>query len=398
MPPRTMLRSDTMTRPSIRRGFTLPELLIATVLMLFVFAMVVPFMRVQTWQIGASAARLDALQNARFSQNAIDRELRIAGVGATPNQPMLVQADPMALTFNADLATTDSTDPDAIYYDPYMDTLSEGALPLSRAITLPRSTTSYPLMSYQSTPGIMGTAETVSYWLSLDSTSKLANVYVLWRRANDQPATAVSTGIYVAPGTAFFQYYKIDQVTGALDSIPNSKLPLFHAVALHHTPADTGAGSLIDSLRAVNMKVIGVYNDTKTGPVYRTVQTTTKLLNVGLLNNAAVCGPAPLPIPTAPVATVYGTTPDSVTLTWSASPDQNGGLESVQRYLIYRTQGGQPMQTDPAADVAAGLTTYEWKEPDFSTMTAGTWTYTVIAQDCTPTNSTTMTSNSITLP
>jgi hypothetical protein len=208
----------------------------------------------------------------------------------------------------------------------------------------------------------------------------------------------VSTGIYVAPGTAFFQYYKIDQVTGALDSIPYSKLPLFHTVALHHTPADTGAGSLIDSLRAVTMKVVGVYNDTKTGPVYRTVLTTTKLLNVGLLNNAAVCGPAPLPIPTAPVATVYGTTPDSVTLTWSASPDQNGGLESVQRYLIYRTQGGQPMQTDPAADVAAGLTTYEWKEPDFSSMTAGTWTYTVVAQDCTPTNSTTMTSNSITLP
>jgi type II secretory pathway pseudopilin PulG len=380
-----------------RRAFTLPEMLIATVLMLFVFAMVIPFMRAQTWQIGVSAGRLDALQNARFSQNAIDRELRIAGVGTTPNQPMLVMAGPMAVTFNADLATTDSTDPDAIYFDRYMDTLSRGALPTTRSITLPLSAVSYPLANYQSAPGVMGNAETVSYWLSLDSTSTLANTYVLWRRANDQPATAVSTGIYVAPGKTFFQYFKIDQTTGALDSIPFAKLPLVHTVAQHATVADTGAASLIDSLRAVTMNVVGIYHDPQMGAIYRTVSTTTKLLNVGLLNNQRVCGPAPLPIPAAPVATVYGTTPDSVTLTWSASPDQNGGLESVQRYLIYRQTGGV-LQTDPAADVPAGLTTYEWHEPDFATMTAGSWQYAVIAQDCTPTNSTLTLSNSITLP
>ncbi len=386
------------TRVRGRRAFTLPEMLIATVLMLLVFAMAVPFMRVQTWQIGASAGRLDALQNARFSQNAIDRELRIAGVGTTPNQPMLVEAGPMAVTFNADLETSDSTDPDAIYYDPYVDTLSMGALPTTRSITLPRSTTTYPLANYQSAPGVMGNAETVSYWLSLDSTSKLANVYVLWRRANDQPATAVSTGLYVAPGKAFFQYFKVDQTTGALDSIPYATLPLIHSVAQHATPADTGAASLIDSLRAVTITAAGVYDDPQLGAIYRTVATTTKLLNVGLLNNSRVCGPAPLPIPAAPVATVYGTTPDSVTVTWSASPDQNGGLKSVQRYLIYRLPNGGTMQTDPADDLAAGSTTYEWKEPDFATMTAGAWQYVIIAQDCTPTNSTTMTSNSITLP
>jgi hypothetical protein len=373
-------------------------MLIATVLMLFVFAMVIPFMRAQTWQIGASAGRLDALQNARFSQNAIDRELRIAGVGSTPNQPMLVQAAPMAITFNADLSTRDSTDPDAIYYDPYLDTLSEGALPTTRSITLPLSAVTYPLANYQSAPGVMGNAETVSYWLSLDSTSSLANTYVLWRRANDQAATAVSTGIYVAPGKPFFQYFKIDQITGALDSIPNAKLPLIHTVAQHATVADTGAASLIDSLRAVTMNVVGVYKDPQLGAIYRTVATTTKLLNVGLLNNTRVCGPAPLPIPAAPVATVYGATPDSVTLTWSASPDQNGGLESVQRYLIYRIPSGGTMQTDPAADVPAGLTTYEWHEPNFATMTAGAWQYAVLAQDCTPTNSTITSSNAVTLP
>jgi hypothetical protein len=380
-----------------RRAFTLPEMLIATVLMLFVFAMVVPFMRVQTRQIGASAGRLDALQNARFSQNAVDRELRIAGVGTTPNQPMLVQAAAMAVTFNADLSTRDSTDPDAIYYDPYVDTLATGALPTSRPITLPLSTTSYPLANYQSTPGIMGSAETVSYWLSLDSSSSLANTYVLWRRANDRAATAVSTGIYVAPGKPFFQYFKVNAVTGSLDSIPNSRLPLIHTAAQHATVADTGAGSLIDSLRAVTMNVVGVYKDPQLGAEYRTVSTTTKFLNVGLLNNSAVCGPAPLPIPAAPVATVYGTTPDSVKLTWSESPDQDGGLESVQRYLIYRQPAGGGTWGDPAADVSASVSSYKWMETAFASM-HGAWHYAVVAQDCTPTNSTLTTSNNVTLP
>jgi competence protein ComGC len=379
-----------------RRAFTLAEMLIATVLMLFVFAMVVPFMRMQTRQIGTGAGRLDALQNARFSQNAIDRELRIAGVGAVPNQPMLVQADPMAVTFNADLTTRDSTDPDAIYYDPYVDTLAMQALPFARAITLPRSSTSYPQIDYQSSPGIMGSAETVSYWLSLDSTSTVANIYVLWRRANDRAAKAVSTGIYVAPNTAFFQYYKIDQVTGALDSIPNASLPLFHTVAQHNTVADTGAGSLIDSLRAVTMNVVGMYKDPQMGSIYRTVTTTTKLLNVGLLNRAT-CGFPPLPIPAAPVAAMYGATPDSVTIKWTASPDQNGGEQSVQRYLVYRQPVGGTTWGDPAADVPAGLATYEWVDPGFAVM-HGAWHYAIIAQDCSPSNSTATTSNTLTLP
>jgi hypothetical protein len=35
-----------------------------------------------------------------------------------PSQPLIVQADRMSITFNADLATTDSSDASSIYYDP----------------------------------------------------------------------------------------------------------------------------------------------------------------------------------------------------------------------------------------------------------------------------------------
>jgi len=379
----------------MRPGFTLAEMLIAATLMLLVFAMVVPLLRLQTQSLGAGAGRLDALQTARFAQNAIDRDLRVAGIGVLSQQPMMVQADPMAVTFNVDLSTQDSTDQSAVYYDPHIDTMTTQALPLARQITLPLSPTLYPLMNYVSDSGVMGPAETLSYWLSRDSTSSQPDVYILWRRANDATPKVVSRGIRVPAGTAFFQYFKKNQATGTLDSIPSGSLPLFHSVPQHGSIADTGTAALIDSVLMVRMAITGVYVDPQAGPVYRTVSTSTKLLNAGLLNHSS-CGDAPLPIPAAPVATVYGSV-DSLTLTWGASPDQDGGLKSVQTYLVYRRPVGSGTWNDPAASFPAAQPTYDWHDPAWATM-HGAWEYAVIAQDCTPTNSSLMASNQVTLP
>ena len=154
----------------------------------------------------------------------------------------------------------------------------------------------------------------------------------------------------MAPGTAFFQYYKIDAVTGGLDSIPNASLPLIHVAAVHSSPADTGQSALTDSIRAVQMTVTGMYDDPTKGPIYRSVTTMTKLLNAGLLY-ASECGQPPIAV-NAPTATAYidtsGSYADSVTLTWSASPDQNGGEKNVEFYMIYRqlVGGGRLGQPD----------------------------------------------------
>jgi hypothetical protein len=386
---------DSQPQARGRRGFTLAEMLIAGTLMVFVFAMVVPLLRIQTRALGAGAGRLDALQTARFAQNAVDRELRIAGVGVLSQQPMLVQADPMAVTFNVDLSTRDSTDQNAVYYDPHVDTMTTQALPSARQITLPLSSTTYPGMNYVTDSGVMGPAETISYWLSLDSSSTQPDVYILWRRANDATARIVSRGIRVPAGTAFFQYYKRNQATGTLDSIPTASLPLFHSVPQHGSIADTGVAALIDSVRMVRMAVTGVYIDPQEGPVYRAVSTATKLLNAGLLNRTT-CGDTPLPIPASPVATVYGSV-DSLTLTWSESPDQDGGLKSVQRYLVYKRVVGAPAWGDPVTSFPAAQVAYDWSDPSWASM-HGAWEYAVIAQDCTPTNSTLMSSNQATLP
>ena len=84
--------------PMRRAGFTLVEMMMAVLLTMIVFAITIPFFRQQTMAVDRSAGRLDALQNARFAQNAIDRELRTAG-GVT-GQPIIVQAAPFAMTFN----------------------------------------------------------------------------------------------------------------------------------------------------------------------------------------------------------------------------------------------------------------------------------------------------------
>ena len=105
------------TGSSRREGVTLIEMMIAIVLFVLVFGLAVPFFRYQARSVSASAGRLDALQNARYAQNAIDRDMRIAGIGIVDQQPLIVQADGFAVTFNADLATKDQNDPSSIYYD-----------------------------------------------------------------------------------------------------------------------------------------------------------------------------------------------------------------------------------------------------------------------------------------
>ena len=105
-----------------RPGFTLIEMMMAILLTMLVFAITIPFFRVQTIAVDVGAGRLDALQNARFAQNAIDRELRIAG-GVT-GQPIIVQAAPFAVTFNVDLVSRMANDANATYYNPSADSLS----------------------------------------------------------------------------------------------------------------------------------------------------------------------------------------------------------------------------------------------------------------------------------
>jgi hypothetical protein len=72
-------------------------------------------------------------------------------------------------------------------------------------------------------------------------------------------------------------------------------------------------------------------------------------------------------------------------------------LKSVALYLVYKRPVGAPSWSEPVASLPAGQPTYDWHDPAWATM-HGAWEYGVIAQDCTPTNSSLTMSNQVTLP
>ena len=242
-----------------RSGFTLIEMMMAILLTMMVFAATIPFFRQQTIAVDRSAARLDALQNARYAQNAIDRELRMAG--GVSGQPIIVQAAPFAITFNVNLVTNTANDPDATYYNPYADPLAVMSWDPSSKKKLPTSTVLYPTQFYYIN-GSQSPAETISYMLFVDATSGRTDLYNLFRRVNDRDSTLISNDLWIPTDTNyFFQYYK-SSASGALTQIPQASLPLYW----------TDATRQIDSIASIFMRVAGLYHDVrKNSDVTRTI-------------------------------------------------------------------------------------------------------------------------------
>lgn len=376
-----------------RRGFSALEMLIGLILTVGLFGIVIPFMRVQSRGVQTNAGRSEAQQTARFAQSLLDRELRNVGIGVqhanqafgvTRNQPKIIQADTFALTFNADLVTHIAGDVMSIFYDPNVDTLLDAAIPVSRKVTLPRSTKQYPDFSYVRNDGTPSGAETISYWVSKDSSVTTPDEYVLWRRVNDGPVQVVSTGILIPPGQPFFTYWRL-MSNGALDTIPRTQLPVYwNTVA-----------SLADSIRSVDVTVRGVWRGRTlhgdTASYVRTVTARTGLMNMGLAQRGT-CGDVPLPA-SGPVATFVGG--NSVHVIWSASIDENGGEKDVERYALYKRLQGTPGWPQPFAMVGKGAAAFD----DFAITTGlgETWEYGVAAQDCSPANSS-IASSSVLIP
>ena len=384
-----------MTTPLQRRpqrGVTLIEMLIALALFVAVFGLAVPFFKMQARSLGASAGRMDAQQNARFAQSTVDRDLRLAGTGVLSNQPMIVQADRFALTFNADIVAREANDLNAAYYDPDVDSMSTASMLTTQQITLPHSAVAYPQMNYLQN-GVPGAAETISYWASLDSTVADSNQYVLFRRVNDGAPKVVASGIVWNSGDPpIFTYYKPDS-TGYLIAIPTANLPLYHNAAAHGSAADTGKFAWVDSIRMVTIRVAGTYDDPQKGFVTRVVQTSTQLLNAGMLHST-VCGTTPIP-PASFTAVYDTTTPAKVILTWNESLDQDAGEKDIERYLIYRRAVGDANWQNVVTSVAASSATYTYDDID---PPSGSWEYGVVAQDCSPSNSPIVSAGAVTVP
>lgn len=369
----------------LRRGFSMIEMITAMTLFLLVIASAVPFFRIQSRAVESQSGRMDAVQNTRYANTVIDRELRLAG-GVT-GQPIIVQASPWAVTFNVDLVTRLSGDPGAVYYNPDADSLATEGWLVARAKALPTVSTVYPTSSYTDPGGVLSAAETISFFVLTDATTSRSDDYVLYRRVNDRDSTIIARDLIIPTDTAyFFRYWRIDSA-GTSRQLTAAQLPLYWNTASRWA----------DSIRTIDMRVSALYRDARTQrDIVRTVYSSTRLLNAGMLR-ASTCGAPPLGPPSVTADTLKDGSGNvtQVRVAWTKSLEEAGGERDVSLYVVAKRLAAGTEWLELRNVVATNSTTYTWDDLDFVT---GTWVYGVYAQDCNPANSSYTLSSNVVIP
>ncbi len=368
-------------RRHARRGFTIMEIIVAMTLTLAVFAITLPFVRAQTRALGSSAGRLDAEQLARYAQRAIDADLRLAS--SVAGQPVLVQAGPMALSFNANLLASDTLDPGAADVEPGAATTLTESWRLTDAAALPIGARSYPSADHLDAHGGISHHETISYFLHPDTISGRSDLYVLYRRVNARDSVQVVRALHVPADSQFFSYYR--PIGGALLRIAASRLPLYW---------DSLA---IDSVRAVGVRAAGYYRDRSTGAeTIRTVSWRVPVQNAAS-RLATQCGAAPAAPDDVDADKETASGIFRLEVDWAASDDDAGGETDVRYYLVERRLNVTGALWETLATVpATTASSYRWDHtlPGGS----GTYEYGVRAVDCAGQVSSRTTASTVTLP
>ncbi len=371
--------------PRRRAGFTLIELMLSLTLTTMVFAIALPFFRMQSKAVEANVGRGEASQSARFVQNAIDRELRLAGGEA--GQPVIVQATPWAVSFNVDLVSRNAGDANAVYVNPDADSLEVTSWSVNDAAALPTGSKVYPTADYFDASGNLGGAEAITYFLTPDASSGRTDLYLVWRRVNDRDPTLVVRDIHVPADTGYFFSYWRTTAAGALAAIPSTDLPIYWDDTLGRA----------DSIRVVDMRVSALFRDDRdASEVTRTTYASTKLLNAGLLKQHT-CGTSPLPPRNVTATIQYDVdgAPVSVLIAWDASLEEGSGERDVATYVVQRQIDGEATWVTLRNSAASGDASYAVEDFELG---GGDRTYGVIAQDCSPANSAFVTSSLVDIP
>jgi len=358
-----------------RTAFTLVEIMIAMTLLTIVGAAALEFFIKQTRAVTVTAGRLDAQQNVSFALDEVDHDLRVAGVGLGLRQPMVIEAHPYAVTFNADLVTRDTASVTAAsYFDPSVPDSLALAITSAHRITLPFSAVGYPDSTYLQSTGLLSNAETISYWVTPDSTTPRPDDYLMLRRVNSAAPTVVARGLVFPTGGPAFRYFIPGAAVNSRVELVAPTLPLYFQEGV------VGPDTMLAKLAEVRVQLEAVYKDPLGHDVYRSVNEYVPLLNAGLAHTAA-CGQAPA----APVSltALAWPTGDSIDVAWPASTDETGGEKDVKSYSVYRRIGtsgswGTPVYTIPGN----GTASYDWED---KTVPLGqAYQYAVVSRDCTP--------------
>lgn len=379
-------------------GMTLIEMLLALVVFSAVMAGALGFMRSQGRAFTLGNQRMSTLQNLRFALNLLAQDLRTLGAGVPDEQPMLVYAGTDVVAFNANHTTNVRNDVFAVYYDPDAPSGAVSALTKAQAITIPNTMVTYPETSYVF-GGVNSPAETIVFFFRPDTTTARNDDYVLYRQVNRSAPEVVSRNLLKTPGKNFFEYYTL--VTPAsgpprLQLVPPAQLPLRHRARIHGSPADTGVGARVDSIRAIRINLTGTNGLTGPDERQRTVSRLVRLPNAGLAVKRT-CGDEPL-LGTGLVASVASGSGGvwMVNLTWGAAIDETGGEGDVVSYVIWRRRQSESDWGDPYLNIPAGAGPYIYQ--DAAVVSGETYVYALAAQDCTPLLSRLAISNPVTIP
>ncbi len=377
-----------------RGGFTLVEMLLAFAIFGVIFAAALGMMGNEVKSFTRANESTGTLQNARFSVDELERNIRAAGVGLTQGQPMLVYADANTIVVNGDYLSRTLNDTRSIF----VDTAATDAITIPMAMSastyrLPGTAFRYPVVAYG------GYAETIMFFFRPDSTTARTDDYILFRQVNYDTAQVVARDLLRNGSAPFFQYLHLVSPLGAaayLDSVRAAALPVYHASPLHNAPGDTALSALSDSVRAVRVSFIASNGVAPPNEVRRAVTRLIRMPNAGL-ETFNTCGD----VPSTPGGfdaqnVVTGTGAPAVQLTWNASADEAGGEKDVVRYVVFRAEGAVATFGDPFLSIASGAATYTYVDTQ---VTSGTqYWYAVAAQDCTPNVGSQTTPKSVSVP
>ena len=381
--------------PGNERGLTLVELLVALVVFSAVMAGALSFLRSQGKLVDLANSRMTTVQNLQFAVATMEQRLRAAGADLPDQQPALIYAGPNVVAFNADYTTNLPNDPFAVYYDPDAPAAAVTAVGKARRFVVPQTAFAYPDTDYVS-GGFNSPGETITFYVTPDSTTPRTDDYLLLEQVNNQPAELVARNIVGSPTTVFFQYYRVTQRAGgvlSLDSIPTASLPLRHVIPIHLAAQDTGAAAVIDSIRAVRITLTVTNGLTGAQERRRTLTRMVNLPNVGIANKKTCGSPPILGTSLGASAIVQADGTPAVQLTWNPAVDETAGEKDVVRYVLWRRVGSATDWGTPYLSIPAGSASYVYTD---AAVTSGqTYQYLLAAQDCTPSLSTTSSASGV---
>ncbi|MEX1184254.1 MAG: prepilin-type N-terminal cleavage/methylation domain-containing protein [Gemmatimonadota bacterium] len=370
-----------------RAGFTLVELLVALVIGVGLTASMLVFFQTQVRVFALGSERANLLQGSQAASSTLMRDLRTAGTNVVAQQPWLVYAGADAIAFHADYASS-VVDAFAVYVDPDAPVGQTRSLTQDDRQTLPATSFAYPDTTYWAMAGVTSPAELLIFFFAPDSSTARTDDYVLRRQVNAAASETVARGLLRADTLPFFEYYALvskPDSAPVLAVVPTSEMPLRHSARLHLSAADTGAVARVDSVRAVRFN-FSTTNGREGDAEQRITRRRTVWFRNGGLATQRTCGSSPLfgEVPTATIVLVDET--PTVRLEWGAAADETGGEEDVVRYVVWRHLLGAP-PGDPYISIPAGGAPYSFTDSDV--MPGDAWVYTIAAQDCTPSLSST---------